>query len=194
MNKDWHSSHFCCWQCDESLTGQRYVLREEHPYCIRCYESVFANTCDECQQLIGIDSKVRDRILFSYYTFLSDTIYYGFCFLGSVVQGEALAWVLWTCFLIELKLKWKIGKNADEACFLCSKCRVSLVDKQFGSKVFCYFNRFYIEMGILKLWLHRPRRSTAATATTPNSPPGAMDVAKFSEPVSLFLFILWVVV
>lgn len=23
MNKDWHSTHFCCWQCDESLTGQR---------------------------------------------------------------------------------------------------------------------------------------------------------------------------
>ncbi|WP_139119109.1 LIM domain-containing protein, partial [Pseudoalteromonas sp. BMB] len=29
MSKDWHSGHFCCWQCDETLTGQRYVLREE---------------------------------------------------------------------------------------------------------------------------------------------------------------------
>lgn len=26
-------------------------------------------------------------------------------------------------------------KHWHEACFLCSKCRVSLVDKQFGSKV-----------------------------------------------------------
>ncbi|OQR72474.1 four and a half LIM domains protein 2 isoform X3 [Tropilaelaps mercedesae] len=33
MNKNWHSGHFCCWQCDDSLTGQRYVLRDEHPYC-----------------------------------------------------------------------------------------------------------------------------------------------------------------
>lgn len=58
MNKDWHSGHFCCWQCDESLTGQRYVLRDEHPYCIKCYESVFANGCEECNKIIGIDSKV----------------------------------------------------------------------------------------------------------------------------------------
>lgn len=59
MNKDWHSSHFCCWQCDESLTGNRYVLRDDHPYCIKCYESVFANQCEECNKTIGIDSKVR---------------------------------------------------------------------------------------------------------------------------------------
>ena len=60
MSKDWHSEHFCCWQCDESLTGQRYVLKDDHPYCTRCYESVFANTCDDCNQVIGIDSKVRN--------------------------------------------------------------------------------------------------------------------------------------
>ncbi|KAG8294181.1 hypothetical protein J6590_003355 [Homalodisca vitripennis] len=94
MNKDWHSGHFCCWQCDESLTGQRYVLRDEHPYCIKCYESVFANGCEECNKTIGIDSK---------------------------------------------DLSYK-DKHWHEACFLCNKCRVSLVDKQFGSKldkIFC---------------------------------------------------------
>ena len=63
MNKDWHSGHFSCWQCDESLTGQRYVLRDDHPYCIKCYENVFANTCDECGRLIGIDSKVRPALV-----------------------------------------------------------------------------------------------------------------------------------
>ncbi|XP_014219059.1 calponin homology and LIM domain-containing protein isoform X1 [Copidosoma floridanum] len=89
MNKDWHSGHFCCWQCDESLTGQRYVLRDEHPYCIKCYESVFANGCEECHKIIGIDSK---------------------------------------------DLSYK-DKHWHEACFLCNKCRVSLVDKQFGSKL-----------------------------------------------------------
>ncbi|XP_078038822.1 four and a half LIM domains protein limpet isoform X2 [Augochlora pura] len=89
MNKDWHSGHFCCWQCDESLTGQRYVLRDEHPYCIKCYESVFANSCEECNKIIGIDSK---------------------------------------------DLSYK-DKHWHEACFLCNRCRVSLVDKQFGSKV-----------------------------------------------------------
>ncbi|XP_031342257.1 zinc finger protein 3 isoform X1 [Photinus pyralis] len=57
MNKDWHGQHFCCWQCDESLTGQRYVLRDEHPYCVQCYETVFANSCEKCSKTIGIDSK-----------------------------------------------------------------------------------------------------------------------------------------
>ena len=36
----------------------RYVLRDDHPYCIKCYENVFANNCDECGKIIGIDSKV----------------------------------------------------------------------------------------------------------------------------------------
>ncbi|XP_071053150.1 four and a half LIM domains protein 2 isoform X5 [Onthophagus taurus] len=88
MNKDWHGQHFCCWQCDESLTGQRYVLRDDHPYCVACYESVFANGCEKCNKIIGIDSK---------------------------------------------DLSYK-DKHWHEACFLCTICGESLVDKQFGSK------------------------------------------------------------
>merc|ERR1711911_540256 len=57
-----HLGHFSCWQCDESLTGQRYVLRDEHPYCVKCYETVFANSCDDCNRIIGIDSKVKPTI------------------------------------------------------------------------------------------------------------------------------------
>ena len=58
MEQDWHSGHFCCFNCDLSLTGHRYILREEHPYCIKCYENLFANTCEECKTPIGTDSKV----------------------------------------------------------------------------------------------------------------------------------------
>lgn len=108
MSKDWHSGHFCCWQCDESLTGQRYVLRDDHPYCIKCYENVFANTCEECDKIIGIDSKV------------------------SAVTNEG--WIFSnTNFCLFQDLSYK-EKHWHEACFLCNKCRVSLVDKQFGSK------------------------------------------------------------
>jgi len=77
-----------CHHCDDSLAGHRYVLRDDHPYCIKCYENVFANNCDECGKIIGIDSK---------------------------------------------DLSYK-EKHWHEACFVCSKCRTSLVDKQFGSK------------------------------------------------------------
>merc|ERR1739844_144298 len=77
-----------CHHCDDSLAGHRYVLRDDHPYCIKCYENVFANNCDECGKIIGIDSK---------------------------------------------DLSYK-EKHWHEVCFVCSKCRTSLVDKQFGSK------------------------------------------------------------
>ena len=50
-----------CHHCDDSLAGHRYVLRDDHPYCIKCYENVFANNCDECGKIIGIDSKVIIR-------------------------------------------------------------------------------------------------------------------------------------
>ena len=60
MEQDWHSGHFCCFNCDLSLTGHRYILREEHPYCIKCYENLFANSCEECKTPIGTDSKVSD--------------------------------------------------------------------------------------------------------------------------------------
>ena len=47
-----------CQHCDDSLAGHRYVLREDQPYCVRCYEAVFANNCEKCGKVIGIDSKV----------------------------------------------------------------------------------------------------------------------------------------
>lgn len=53
MEKD-----FSCHNCKLSLVGQRYILRDDFPYCIKCYEDSFANHCDECGKLIGIDSKV----------------------------------------------------------------------------------------------------------------------------------------
>ena len=55
---DWVEEKMFCHHCDDSLAGHRYVLRDDHPYCIKCYENVFANNCDECGKLIGIDSKV----------------------------------------------------------------------------------------------------------------------------------------
>ncbi|CAH1799353.1 unnamed protein product, partial [Owenia fusiformis] len=57
MDEDFHQGHFACIKCEKSLTGHRYILREEKPYCIVCYEATFANTCEECKATIGTDSK-----------------------------------------------------------------------------------------------------------------------------------------
>jgi len=86
--EEFYEEKMFCHHCDDSLAGHRYVLRDDHPYCIKCYENVFANNCDECGKIIGIDSK---------------------------------------------DLSYK-EKHWHEDCFVCSKCRTSLVDKQFGSK------------------------------------------------------------
>ena len=57
LGKDFHAEHFVCVSCNESLTGSRYVLTDEHPCCIPCYEQNFTHTCRVCDRQIGLDSK-----------------------------------------------------------------------------------------------------------------------------------------
>jgi len=47
-----------CFNCSLNLTGHRYILRDDKPFCIKCYEDLFANKCEECKQAIGTDFKV----------------------------------------------------------------------------------------------------------------------------------------
>lgn len=53
------SEAFDCAKCNESLYGRKYIQTDSGPYCVPCYDNTFANTCAECQQLIGHDSRVR---------------------------------------------------------------------------------------------------------------------------------------
>ncbi len=62
MSQNFHTDHFSCWHCDKSLTGSRYILKDDHPHCIGCYEELFAHDCEECKTKIGTDSKVSTRI------------------------------------------------------------------------------------------------------------------------------------
>lgn len=50
----WHMKHFCCFECEAALGGQRYIMRESRPYCCSCYESLYAEYCDTCGGHIGI--------------------------------------------------------------------------------------------------------------------------------------------
>ena len=52
------TERFDCRHCEDSLFGRKYVLREERPYCVACFEALFASTCEECGNLIGCDCKV----------------------------------------------------------------------------------------------------------------------------------------
>ncbi len=47
--------HFCCFDCDKQLGGQRYIMREGRPYCCDCFENMYAEYCDACGDHIGVD-------------------------------------------------------------------------------------------------------------------------------------------
>lgn len=47
--------HFCCFECDRQLGGQRYIMKEGRPYCCVCFERMFAEYCDTCGEHIGVD-------------------------------------------------------------------------------------------------------------------------------------------
>lgn len=52
------TERFDCHYCKESLFGKKYILKEDSPYCVKCYENLYSNTCEECKKPIGADCKV----------------------------------------------------------------------------------------------------------------------------------------
>lgn len=48
-------NHFACFECEKQLGGQRYIMREGKPYCLNCFDSMFAEYCDYCGEVIGVD-------------------------------------------------------------------------------------------------------------------------------------------
>uniref|UniRef100_G1M3U2 Four and a half LIM domains 2 n=1 Tax=Ailuropoda melanoleuca TaxID=9646 RepID=G1M3U2_AILME len=55
------TERFDCHHCEESLFGKKYILREESPCCLACFEALYASTCEECGKPIGCDCKVPAR-------------------------------------------------------------------------------------------------------------------------------------
>ena len=40
--KAWHVHHFCCTHCDVTLAGQRYIAKDNNPYCVTCFDKLFS--------------------------------------------------------------------------------------------------------------------------------------------------------
>ncbi|XP_055702861.1 protein prickle-like isoform X2 [Phlebotomus papatasi] len=51
----WHMKHFACFECDKQLGGQRYIMRDGKPFCLPCFDAMFAEYCDYCGEPIGVD-------------------------------------------------------------------------------------------------------------------------------------------
>ena len=56
--EDIMSDQFDCKNCKESLSGRKYIQVEDKPHCIPCYDRLYANTCQECKEIIGHNAKV----------------------------------------------------------------------------------------------------------------------------------------
>jgi len=50
----WHTHHFVCSTCNCALGGQRYIMRDQKPYCTTCFEADYAVKCAGCSGMIGL--------------------------------------------------------------------------------------------------------------------------------------------
>jgi hypothetical protein len=48
-------NHFCCSNCQKRLGGERYVMRQSQPFCLNCFETMYAEYCDTCGERIETD-------------------------------------------------------------------------------------------------------------------------------------------
>ncbi|KAM6458100.1 prickle-like protein 4 isoform 2-T2 [Liasis olivaceus] len=53
----WHEEHFCCLECDLPLGIQQYVMKGGQPCCCACFESLYADICQACGEIVGVNSK-----------------------------------------------------------------------------------------------------------------------------------------
>ncbi|KAM3840517.1 prickle-like protein 4 isoform 2-T2 [Vipera latastei] len=53
----WHEEHFCCLECDLPLRFQQYVMKGGQPCCCACFESLYADICQACGEIVGLNSK-----------------------------------------------------------------------------------------------------------------------------------------
>ena len=127
----------------------RYVLRGDRPYCIKCYESVFANNCDECGKIIGIDSKdlsykekhwhescfqcnkCRTSLVDKQFGSKADRIYCGGCY---DAQFAARCDGCKDVFKAGMKKMEYKTRQWHEKCFVCCTCVNTIGTKSFIPK------------------------------------------------------------
>lgn len=105
---------FDCDNCKESLYGRKYIQMDNGPYCIPCYDAHFANTCDECKELIGHDCRVSARR----------------CCPAGLPLPRPRLWVTRPRLLSPQELYYE-DRHYHEHCFRCFRCDRSLADEPF---------------------------------------------------------------
>ncbi|XP_076862215.1 four and a half LIM domains protein 3b [Brachyhypopomus gauderio] len=152
-----------CRTCKEGLYGRKYIQVDDVPHCVSCYDRLYANTCQGCNELIGHNSREL------YY---DDHHYHEECFRCSrcdcsladesfACQEAAL--LCNNCYCSEFSFKCVACNKAvmpgsrkleysgsvwHEQCFVCCVCEKSLASQAFIPEkndyycTSCYEGRF----------------------------------------------------
>ncbi|KAI3384601.1 hypothetical protein SNEBB_000082 [Seison nebaliae] len=152
-----------CTRCNTSLNGGKYIVKDEKPYCLECYENNFANVCEACGKKIGTQSKdlsykekhwheecfrcsVCNRLLAEIeFGTKDEKLYCGDCF------NDRFASRCDFCNEIfkpgAKKMEYK-GKQYHDKCFVCFNCKEPIGTNSFIPKdeqiycVKCYEDKF----------------------------------------------------
>uniref|UniRef100_A0A3Q4HFG1 Four and a half LIM domains protein 2-like n=1 Tax=Neolamprologus brichardi TaxID=32507 RepID=A0A3Q4HFG1_NEOBR len=175
-----------CTECQESLYGHKYILKEEKPYCIKCYETLFSNTCEVCQKLISCTSKDL-----SY----KDRHWHSDCFLCNkcsrslvdrpfATKNEMLMCI--ECYSNEYSAKCHAclknimpgskkmehkGNSWHESCFTCNRCQQPIGTRSFVQKdannycLPCYEKQFALQCVHCKKVLGGANTSLSSSAS-----------------------------
>ena len=72
LGKQWHSEHFACSSCGESLKSKPFVEHEGKMFCETCYKEFFASRCSACSKTItGVSSLLSVAMVAMFYCDLS---------------------------------------------------------------------------------------------------------------------------
>lgn len=51
-DEPWHRECFVCTHCKTQLAGQHFTSRDDSPYCLKCFGSLYAKKCEACTKPI----------------------------------------------------------------------------------------------------------------------------------------------
>lgn len=69
--RSWHVQHFCCWFCDTALAGQRYIAKENNPYCVNCFDKLLSKVSVICCSVFLCFFHCLFQCLFSLFLMIS---------------------------------------------------------------------------------------------------------------------------
>ncbi|KAK7800457.1 hypothetical protein U0070_009047 [Myodes glareolus] len=150
------SEKFDCHYCRDPLQGKKYVQKDGHHCCLKCFDKFCANTCVECRKPISADAKgcrmlrfdivtvtqhMRPDVLFFFLLWDLLTLQklqilerFGFqiCAEGSPTS-PLMSFGNYEAFIYTSEVHYK-NRYWHDTCFRCAKCLHPLASETFVSK------------------------------------------------------------